>query len=131
MAVKTFGAARAEAVGTSLPFNIGAHRFEVPLPAPAVPLLDLAAVADEDDEAKIAAAFYSFIFGVLDADDHERFRSACAEVRLSLEELLELVQWLIEEAVGRPTQRLSRSAAQPSNTGTSSNGASRKPGKRR
>lgn len=122
MAHRDFDAARREAVAEPLTFTLGGEDFAVPLPLPALPVLDLAAAADAEDVGAFAA-FGQFIFAILPTADHQRFRAT----RPGLSELLEIVQWLITEATGRPTGPPSGLPVRRSPTGTPSNGGSSVP----
>lgn len=121
MTTRNFAAASAEVASEPITFTVGDSRtFTVPRPVPALPMLELAAASNEDTPDKVAAAFGGYIFGVLPADQHADFRKACADARMDMDGLLELVQWIIEEATGRPTQPPSSSEGRSSTTGMSS-----------
>lgn len=123
MAHKTFTAAKADALGDPISFDIDGDEFLIPRPVPAWPMLELAACGDEGEPTRIAAAFVGFLTAVLPAEQHERFRRTCAEKRVDQELLLEIVQFVIEESTGRPTVPLSSLGERRSSTGTASSGA--------
>lgn len=123
MAHKSFAAAKAEALGDPITFDIDGVEFTIPRPIPAWPMLELAAAGDEDDQTAIAVAFIRFLMALIPADQHARFTSTCTEKRVDADLLLEIVQFVIEEASGRPTVPPSSSDGRPSTIGTPSNGA--------
>lgn len=122
MAHRQFAAAKAEALGDPITFDIDGDHFTIPRPLPAWPMLELAALSEEDQPNKVAAAFIGFLTAVLPADQHDRFRRTCADRRVDQELLLEVVQFVIEESVGLPTVPPSSSDGRLSNTGATSNG---------
>jgi hypothetical protein len=77
--------------------------FTVPRPLPAFPLLDMASEAQDGDQAATLAAFLRFLRACITEAEWPRFRSAVTRARWSAPDLLPLVQYLIQEATGRPT----------------------------
>lgn len=103
-----FKAAKAEAQGAPIVFGVEGdpQPFSVQRPVPAIPLLDMAVEAmDQDgggDERLALAAFHRFLQGVL-GDEWPRFRRAATKARWGVEQVLDLVRYLVTEATGRPT----------------------------
>jgi hypothetical protein len=127
MAHKDFGAARREAVGDPITFSLGGQTFEVPAPFPVLPLMDLASLDPTESGQEAMAAFRDCLLGMIDDTDHARFRKACRTARADADLLGEIVQWVIPQATGRPTERRPSSDDSPSNTGPESSGGSPEP----
>jgi len=106
-------------------FVLGGTEFSVPSPLPGTAFLDYAAKGDQS-----VATVMSLILDWLDpegdqAEVRERFRAAYRRSRGSVQVLLDLGQWLVEEAAARPTLPPSVSLPSPPRTGVrTSNGAS-------
>lgn len=123
---RDFDAGRREQTGEPLTFSLGGETFTVPRPLPALPMMELAAAASEEgqteDLARSAAAFSRFLLGMLASSDRERFRKMATAIRADVELLGAIVQWVVEEMSGRPTEAPSdsrglRSVSSPPSTG--------------
>lgn len=112
---KDFDAAAREAVGEPLTFTLGGETFTTTPELPAMPMLKLAAKAEEEGPAA-AAAFYEFIQAMLAEEDVARFETMATRTRFGMETLKDVVSWLLAEMTGRPTQRPSDSAGRPLTT---------------
>jgi len=107
----TFGAARRDATGEPIIFHVEgeAEPFTIPRPLPAFPLLDMAAEAMDGNEAGALGGFLRFLRGCIPEGEWHRFRDAVTRERWEASDLLPLVQYLVQEATGRPTTPLSGS----------------------
>lgn len=112
---RDFDAAAREAVGEPLTFTLGGEVFTCAPTLAALPMLKLAKSADKGG-AEGVAAFYDFLTAMLVQDDVPRFEAMMQRERIGMEQLSELVAWVVEEATGRPTQRPSDLPERPSNT---------------
>jgi hypothetical protein len=101
----TFGAARKEASAEPITFMVEgeAEAFTVPRPIPAMPLLEMAADAQDADVGGALLGFMRFLRGCIPEEDWPRFRDAVTRARMGAEDLLPVVQFLVSEATGRPT----------------------------
>jgi hypothetical protein len=117
MSRKSFEVARAEVKGEPLEFDLGGDPYAVELPLPGMALLDMADVASAEGSEAVGA-FGNFLRAALGPKEFERFHAESLEKRLSIEQLLEVVQYVLEEATGRPTVQPSASLKSVS-TGTS------------
>lgn len=103
-----FKAAQADLQGAPIQFGVEGdpEPFSVQRPVPAIPLLDMAVEAMDQqgggDERAALAAFHRFLQGVL-GDEWPRFRRAATRARWSVDQVLDLVRYLVVEATGRPT----------------------------
>jgi hypothetical protein len=105
---KSFAVARKEATGEPLEFDIGGEPYKVLLPLPGMAVLDLAGVSENEGAAAVAA-FGEFLRVAIGEAEFQRFHKECLDSRMSVEEILEVVSWLVEETVGRPTEQRSAS----------------------
>lgn len=132
MASKSFSAARREAGGEPLTFDIDGETFNVEPQIGAMPIFDLAvaATADTDNAEEMLAAtiaFRDFLRSVIVPDDIERFEKTCRSRHVSMDTLGEIVQWIVTEATGHPTKRLSDSLPEPLTSGQTSTPSSSSP----
>jgi hypothetical protein len=107
-----FKAAKAEAQGTPIVFGVEGdpEPFTIPVPVPAIPLLDLAVEAIDqqrvggagESERAALAAFHRFLQAVL-GDQWPRFRDAATRARWGVPQVLDVVRHVVEGATGRPT----------------------------
>lgn len=105
---KSFDVARSEVDGDSLEFELGGEAFAVELPLPGIALLDMANVA-EAEGVEAVTAFNQFLTVALGEAEFKRFHDAALRTRLPIERLMEIVQWIVEESTGRPTEQRSGS----------------------
>lgn len=100
-----FGAARKEVSAEPIVFMVDgeAEPFLVPRPVPAFPLMDMAAEAADGNETAAITSFLRFLKGCIPDNQWGRFRDAVTRARWDVGDLLPLVQWLVQEATGRPT----------------------------
>jgi hypothetical protein len=129
---KTFSASRKAQKKEPIVFFVGEEQFDVPRPLPGFAMLDLAALEDAEGSAAVRA-FHGFFEQVM-PKDLERLRLACNAEGLPLSpeaddvdedgedgpSVLGIVQYIIEEGVGRPTQQRSASPESQSTDSTSS-----------
>ncbi len=145
MAHRDFDAARAERTADLVSFKLGGERFEFDRQIPAEPMLAMARAArlqpniasqnaTPEEVAEAIAEAYAltadFIEGILVPDDVDRFRRALRVSRMRFEGpdgLLELVQWLVEETVGRPLVSASDSSPESSTSSEPSKASSSQP----
>lgn len=120
-----FRAAQADAALSPVEFHVDGdpQPFTVARPVPGMAVLDLAVEATADDGSEHArlAAFLRYLQAVL-GDQWPRFRSSSTDARLGVEELLQVVQYITEEATGRPTTPPSAPSGSSPDTGTPSKG---------
>jgi hypothetical protein len=126
-----FKAAKAEAQGTPIVFGVEGESepFTIPMPVPAIPLLDMAVEAMDQqrgggtgDERAALAAFHRFLQGVL-GDQWPRFRTAASRARWGVPDVLAVVRFVVEGATGRPTTPPSAAATSSPVTGQPLTGA--------
>lgn len=115
---KHFAAARREASGEAITFEIEARDGSVSEPftlepdLAAMPLLDLASMGEQRPDAnqmEAVIAFRNFLRAIIVPGDVARFEQTVRDFRLSFDDLLPIVQWAVEQMVGRPTQQPSPS----------------------
>lgn len=99
-----FAASVKEERGEPITFSVAGESepFRVPRPVPVLPLMDLAADAEDDDLMGALASFRRFLKECLGAE-WPRFRRSVAAQRFGPEDLLPIVQHIVAEASGRPT----------------------------
>lgn len=128
---KDFKAARREATAEPITFTITGRDGSVSKPftleddLAAMPLLDLAVMADQQDrdeanELETVLAFRNFLRSILVPQDVDRFERTVRDKRLAFPDLLPIVQWAVSELAGRPTKRPSDSPERPQITGLTS-----------
>lgn len=106
----TFRAAAADAAAAPIVFAVEGDDvpFTVPRPVPAIPLLDMAVDAMDQQAGGQAsqqaalAAFHRFLQGCL-GDQWGRFRRSATRAQLGVDQVLAIVQYVVSEATGRPT----------------------------
>lgn len=100
-----FGAARKEVSAEPIIFMVEgeAEPFYVPRPVPAFPLMDMAAEAEDGNQAGALGGFLRFLKGCIPEEHWPRFRDAITRERWGAEDILPLIRYLVEEATGRPT----------------------------
>ncbi|MGI8425603.1 MAG: hypothetical protein ACR2M4_03200 [Actinomycetota bacterium] len=105
-------------------FDLAGEKFTCIPEAPGGTLTDFIGDAGEGT-SRAAPAMLNFIKAVLIDDDVERFNSIIYSktIMVPLETLLELVRWLVEQYVDRPTMRPSQSQRGPSATEPTLTGA--------
>jgi hypothetical protein len=103
MTVKDFDAAKKEVAGESIEFGLGGVTFRAPLPIPATTLLDVAAMQDAEG-LEAARLLGDALFSMIDATQVTEFRKVLREQRTSVETLVEIFKFLIEESSGYPTE---------------------------
>ncbi len=106
MGRKSFESARARVKQEPLEFDFGGSAFTVELPIPSISILEMA----NEDEAKAAVAFGSFLQELLGPEQYKTFSGICRRDRTDLATMAEIVGWIVEEATGRPTAQQSASA---------------------
>lgn len=110
---KEFSAARKEQQGTPIEFGLGGETFSVQTPLPGILLLDLTEKVSqyegkEDTPEANTAVMGSFgnLLSEALGEDYGRFKKATAREGFDLTEILDIAQWIIREASGRPTEQL-------------------------
>lgn len=123
MGYPVFKASVAEATGSPIVFGVEGESepFVVQRPVPAIPLLDMAVEATDQqrgqqDQRMALAAFHRFLQGVL-GDDWPRFRTATTRARWGVEQVLDVVRYVVTEATGHPSMPPSGARASSSVTG--------------
>lgn len=124
--VPVFRAAVADAALEPVTFRVGddsSEPFHVQRPVPGMPVLELAveAVSDDGTEHGRLAAFVRYLQAVL-GPEWPRFRDASTQARLGVEDLLGIVQYITEQATGRPTTPPSAAAVSSPSSGRPSRG---------
>lgn len=112
---RDFDAARNEATAEPLTFTLGGREFHCRPVLPAGVLLDMAATTHGSD-MEAFASFTKFLDAVIAPEDLDAFHDALGTT-IDLWMLLELVQWIIVEATGRPFPNASSSPEPPSEIG--------------
>jgi hypothetical protein len=124
---RDFDAERAERVSSPLRFRLGGEDFVADGGIPATAVFDLAVMSEAEGDAAFLA-FRDFLISVLPADDEGRLMATLRRARVPLEQLAEVVTWLIAQATARPTPRRSVSPASPRKNGRPSRVVSLSPG---
>jgi hypothetical protein len=130
---RSFGAARQEAAQDPITFDVAGEMFNVPMPFPAMAMLDIADAAltqadnglENNDPAAVKQtlqSFHEFLAAALGDEQFIRFKAAALRARMGLPELLEVMQFVMQEATGRPFTQPSSSPVPPSVPSTSSTG---------
>lgn len=117
---KDFDAAQREQEQEPIRFRLGGQDFQVRA-VPAGALLRLARMA-EAEGAEALVQFDGFLASIIQAEDRERWQSVMDRVTTAT--LLDVAQFIIEEATGRPTEQPSASVDRLPNNGSASNTAS-------
>lgn len=103
-AYKDFDADRQETIGETIDFKAGGEEFSIPTPIPSISFLDM---LNQDVQLQLAA-FGSFIkdcFGEENENDYKRFKKAATKARYELKEISGIVQFIVEEGLGRPLEQ--------------------------
>lgn len=123
MAHRSFAAALAELDQGCIKFDLGEDKeFSIPTPLPGVELARLGKLATtEFEDEQVAAAFaigayLDFFQAVMSKEDFKRFEQTCRDVRVPLDMLIEIAQYVMEEATGRPTKQRSVSQERSSSS---------------
>jgi hypothetical protein len=114
-----------ESRGEPIGFVLGGREFSVPTPLSGAAFIDY---ADRDDQS--APAFLELICNWIDPDGYagvappdeelrSGFREAYRRSRGSVDDLIALTRWIVEEATARPTVRPSGSPGPPLANGAS------------
>jgi hypothetical protein len=107
--MRRFEAARAaQADAEPLVFEVEGERFEVPQPIPqiaVIALAEMAAVEDSSDQPAVTAfsALSEFFAAVLGRSEWARLKRVMIDHRWSIDDVTQIVQWIVEESTGRPT----------------------------
>ena len=112
---KDFDAAEAERKGEPITFRLGGRDWTAAHVNAANFLVFSRKTAAGDTEAILA--FEEYLSGVIDEDHREAFWAMLAERDIQLSTLMELVQWLVEQATGNPTTAALPSPSQPVSNG--------------
>jgi len=123
---RDFDAERKERMDVPMRFRLGGEDFTVAGGLPASAVFDLAIMSEADGD-KAFLAFRDFLLAIL-PNDEERLMSVLRRTRVQMDELAELVKWIVTEAVARPTTRRSDSSASSRKTGRASKVVSLSPG---
>jgi hypothetical protein len=113
---KDFDAAASERKGEPITFRLGGRDWTAAHVNAANFLAFSRVIADAGGPGQ-ATGFYEYIVATLADDDRDDFRSMLSEQDVQLATLIELMQWIIEQATGNPTSAASSSPAQPSKSG--------------
>lgn len=118
--VPVFRAAMADAALEPVTFRVDGdpEPFHVQRPVPGMPVLELAveAVSDDGTDHGRLAAFVRYLQAVL-GPEWPRFRDASTLARLGVDDLLGIVQYITEQATGRPTTPPSAAASSSRSSG--------------
>lgn len=131
MSVRDWDAAVREAQGEPIEFTLGGQHFAVPCPIPAAVFLSFA--DHQADGAQLTAGFRDLIRDMLEVSQRPLLETAIRDSGISGQLLVDLAQWLIEEATARPTERRSGSPGSVSTNGAATSAAAspRRAGSRR
>ena len=101
---KSFGGHKKKAIPLS--FDLDGETFAVHSRLPGAALIDFASAATSEDVSKSTSATLEFFEGAMTDDEHARFNKFIRDpVReVEIEDLAEIVEWLIEEYTSRPTK---------------------------
>lgn len=127
--MKDFDEARKERAERDRSFKIGGETFVMKTGVRPEVLASYEEIDTDKPALEVIGLVDEVILGMMENGDgsHERYRDLRARENdpLSLEDLRDVVQWLIEEQTGRvPTQPLSPSGPGPERTRTRSTGGS-------
>lgn len=125
-AYKDFDAALNEQEKEPVRFRLGGEDFQIDS-IKAGPLLRLARMSDAED-ADALLQFDSFLTSLIRKEDHKRWAEVLDKV--STDTLLEVVQFIVEESAGRPTELPSASPERQRTSGRRSNTGTRKSAKK-
>lgn len=103
-------------------FKLGGEVFEVHEELPIWPLIRLAK-ATEESELEAMASFADFVLSIVPEEDGDRLLGAIEKSRISVRKFMELVEFLMEEDTGRPTEPPSSSPPKRASNGRSSRAA--------
>jgi hypothetical protein len=123
---RDFDAERAERVRDPLRFRLGGEDFVADGGIPATAVFDLAVMSEAEGDAAFLA-FRDFLLSVLPGDDEGRLMATLRAARVPLEQLADVVSWLIAQATARPTPRRSASPESPRKNGRRSKHVSLSP----
>jgi hypothetical protein len=112
---KDFDAAEAERKGESITFVLGGREWTASHVNAANFLAFTRAIANGGNDA--VTGFDDYITGTLADDQRKDFHQMLREKDIQLTTLMELGQWIVEQASGNPTAVASPSPPQPSTTG--------------
>ena len=103
---RDFGATKRADEFEALNFTLNGVQFDCKPAVQGATLLSFVASANADDPAASAAAINTFFRACLTNDSYEAFVAMTTgdEVIVEMENLTEIVQWLIEEYTARPTK---------------------------
>jgi hypothetical protein len=112
---KDFDAAEGERKGDPLIFKMGGREWT----AAHIGAANFLAFSRQTAEGGVAAmtGFDDYITSTLPEDQREAFHTMLVEHDVQLATLIELMQWIVEQATGNPTVAASPSPAPQSNTG--------------
>lgn len=125
MTRRSFGAARAASTETPIVFDVAGEEFSVARPLKGTAMLDLADMTDAEGD-RAMAAFAAFFRSVLGPQEYKRLRAAADRADLVFgkdqeeDSILGIVRYIVEEAMGRPTEQRSESVDSSSINGTTS-----------
>ena len=112
---KDFDAAEAERKGEPITFQLGGREWTA-AHINAAAFLALARRSADGGDAAILA-FDDYITNTLAEKDRKPFRKMLADKEVQLSTLVELGQWIVEQATGNPTAGASPSQEAPSSSG--------------
>lgn len=101
---RSFGGHKKKA--TPLSFELQGETFKCYPRMTGAALIDFAAAATSDDTSRSTAATLEFFEGVMKPEEHKRFDEFIRDPdkEIEIDELAEVVEWLVEEYTNRPTE---------------------------
>lgn len=122
---------RARATAEEREFKIGGEQFRCKAAVRPETIAPFDDIQDETPVLETLALVDSIVVGMLEPDDDAELRYRALRAReadpLTVDDLLELVGWMIEKVTGRPTVLPGGSSAGPGTTGTNSTEGSSSP----
>ncbi len=112
---KDFDAAEAERKGEPITFRLGGREWTAAHVNAANFLAFSRQIANGGNDVVIG--FSDYITGTLPEEQRKDFHHMLVEHDIQLTTLMELGQWIVEQATGNPTDAASPSVEAPSNTG--------------
>ena len=112
---KDFDAAEAERKGEPITFRLGGREWTAAHVNAANFLAFARQIANGGNDTVIG--FDDYITGTLAEKDRKAFQKMLAEKEIQLSTLMELGQWIVEQATGNPTAGASPSQEAPSSSG--------------
>ncbi len=126
MTVKNFDLERAKRASQNRQFKIGGVTLTRRASVRPEAMMEWEAVTPLTPPADVIAAIDNTIVAMVENGGHKAWKALRAreDDAVTLGDMLEVMQWLVEEQSGRPTLPPSPSSTEPVSSGTTSTGAS-------